>query len=77
MHRLSNEGLMVGGVNCIGVSVFGAQGKFHEEFLRWCGCVSHYLGECIRSFKDVLCQGGAFTVMGGFHTSEASSPTRT
>eukprot|EP00957_Ditylum_brightwellii_P144378 10998662-Ditylum_brightwellii.AAC.1 len=74
MHWLGNEGLMVGVVNCVGVSVFGAQGKFHEEFLRQHVCVLHYLGECICAFKDVLCQGGTFTVMGGFHASEASSP---
>eukprot|EP00957_Ditylum_brightwellii_P008804 668187-Ditylum_brightwellii.AAC.1 len=77
MHWLSKEGVVVGIVNCIGVSVLGAQGKFHEEFLRWRGCVSHYLGECIRAIKDVLRQGRAFTVMGGLYTSESSSPTHT
>eukprot|EP00957_Ditylum_brightwellii_P045773 3472440-Ditylum_brightwellii.AAC.1 len=77
MHWLSKEGVVVGIVNCIGVSVFGARGKFHEEFLRRRGCVLHYLGECIRAIKDVLRQGGAFPVMGGFYTSESSSPTRT
>eukprot|EP00957_Ditylum_brightwellii_P049829 3777966-Ditylum_brightwellii.AAC.1 len=73
MHK---KGTVVFIIHCIGVSVFGLQGKFHEEFLCWRQCVLHYLCECIHAFQDVLCQGGAFTVMGGFHTSEASSPTQ-
>eukprot|EP00957_Ditylum_brightwellii_P071084 5402808-Ditylum_brightwellii.AAC.1 len=74
MHRLSEEGIVIGITNCIGVSLFGAQGKFHEESLHQRGYVLHYLGECIHAIKDVLHQDRAFTVMGGFHTCESSSP---
>eukprot|EP00957_Ditylum_brightwellii_P052441 3976945-Ditylum_brightwellii.AAC.1 len=34
MHWLSKKGVVVGIIYCLGVSVFGVQSKFHEEFLR-------------------------------------------
>eukprot|EP00957_Ditylum_brightwellii_P102589 7818847-Ditylum_brightwellii.AAC.1 len=68
MHWLSKKGVVVCIIYCLGIGVFGARGKFHEEFLRGHGRVLHYLGECIRAVKNVLCQGGALTVMGGFHS---------
>eukprot|EP00957_Ditylum_brightwellii_P056214 4261723-Ditylum_brightwellii.AAC.1 len=68
MHQLIKEGVMVGIIYCLGVSVFGARGKFHEEFLRRRCCILHYFGECIRAIEDVLCQSRALAVMGGFHS---------
>eukprot|EP00957_Ditylum_brightwellii_P024348 1837018-Ditylum_brightwellii.AAC.1 len=74
MHWLSKKGIVVGIIYCLGISVFGVRGKFHEEFLHWCCCISHYLGECIRAVEDVLCQGRALAVVGGFNFYESSSP---
>eukprot|EP00957_Ditylum_brightwellii_P079262 6027544-Ditylum_brightwellii.AAC.1 len=76
MHWLSKEVVMVDIIYCLGVSVFGVQGKFHKECLRLRCCILHYLDERIHASEDVFCLSGALTVMGSFHSYESSSPVR-